>query len=63
MERAKKRYWGVPPCESCGEEYDPTCHARDRPAGSVSCRKDVHCYLWDGHEGDCRSGDPRVCTT
>jgi hypothetical protein len=53
----------VPPCDNCGEAYDPKCYAPGAPPNAVSCRKDVHCPLWDGHTGDCTSLGPRACTT
>jgi hypothetical protein len=53
---------GVPSCVHCGEEYRPACFDPMRPPWAVKCRKDVHCYRFDGHEGDCSMRNPRACT-
>lgn len=53
----------VPPCENCGEQYRPKCFDPKAPPGTVACRKDVHCYRYDGHAGDCSAISPRECAT
>lgn len=53
----------VQPCDHCGEEYRAACFDPKAPPRAVKCRKDVHCYQYDGHEGDCESSSPRACAT
>lgn len=53
----------VPPCGHCGDVYRPACFDPKAPPGSVKCRKDVHCYRYDGHDGECSAHGPRACTT
>jgi len=52
----------VAPCNHCGEEYRAKCYDPKASPGSAKCRKDVHCYRYDGHDGDC-AARARSCTT